>query len=383
MRILMAGPFPYRTIPSRFEGMYFLDSLIQLLIDRGNEVVILTSDSNIESDIDLQLGRVSLHVSKIGKHGNIRAAHGFKTEIRAMRDYIVKLDRTSRFEVMHAHWSYEYAMSCVEVDPERTIVTLHDWPDVVCPMFHSFYWKQRQKLGNKVIHKAKSFTAVSPYIAHLLQSFQEDKRVQVIPNSISTEKLYLRSDEARNDIIVLAVNNGFSERKNVTSTIQAFRKAKEHHEELKLVLCGDDYEPNGTAEKWCVGNDISTDDISFMGKLDANSLTEQYRRASVFVHASKEESFGLILIEAMKNGCPIIAGKNSGAVPWVLEDGKSGKLVDVNSVEELTRALEDMIEPRNRKIYREQGYRRVHDFDEKNILPLYLKYYVEVAGDEK
>jgi glycosyltransferase involved in cell wall biosynthesis len=51
--------------------------------------------------------------------------------------------------------------------------------------------------------------------------------------------------------------------------------------------------------------------------------------ALVHAHVSKEESFGLTVLEALLAGTAVLGGSNSGAVPWILESGKAGLLVDI------------------------------------------------------
>ncbi len=382
MRILYAGPFPYRSILNRIENTFFLDSLIQKAVDYGHEVIILTTAADIETDVHAVEGQVTLHVCKVGKHGNLRALNGFKNEIRRMEAYIREEDRKTRIDVMHAHWCYEYADACLRVDIDRTLVTLHDWPDSVCPMFHSFYWMKKQTLGNNVLAKAKYFTSVSPYIDLLLNKRLADVRHWVVPNSIS-----LKNDQGENHvrqeasvIRFLAVNTGFSERKNATALIRAFQLFRQKHAMATLVLCGDDYQCRGPAEQWCHKNSISTEGIVFVGRKSQEELIKLYHESDVLIHASLEESFGLILIEAMKNGCAIIAGEKSGAVPWVLESGKAGKLVDVKSPEAIELGMEQMLDFETRQHYVQNGYRRVQCFDTNIVLPLYFDVYERMMG---
>ena len=59
------------------------------------------------------------------------------------------------------------------------------------------------------------------------------------------------------------------------------------------------------------------------------------------LHTSLEESFGMVLVEAMSYGVPVVAGKYSGAVPWVVEDG--GLLVDVSNLDEIVEASHQLL----------------------------------------
>lgn len=377
MRILYAGPFPYRSIPNRFENTFFLDSLIQKAVDYGHEIIILTTAADIEADVHTVEGQVTLHVCKVGKHGNLRALSSFKNEIRRMKDYIREEDKKTRIDVMHVHWCYEYAAACLSVDVNRTLVTLHDWPDNVCPMFHNYYWTKRQRVGNGVIAKANYFTAVSPYIERLFLNARTDTSCWVVPNSISLADngVERKKYHSNNAIRFLAVNTGFSERKNVTTLIQAFQEFRNENQLATLTLCGDDYQENGPAEQWCNSQTIDTEGIVFAGRKDRVELDQLYQESDVFLHTSLEESFGLILIEAMKNGCAIIGGEKSGAVPWVLDGGNAGKLVDVKNPEAIKNAMQEMLNEAVRNQYIENGWKRVQDFDEETILPQYFQIY--------
>jgi len=382
MRILLTGPFPYRSIPEKFENTYFLDSLLQGIVDAGHELIILTTAPDISSDINEKKGRVTLHVKKIGRHGNLRALFSFKPEIAKLAQIIHTCDQEKHIDVMHAHWCYEYAESCLAVDADRTVVTLHDWPDSVCPIFHNYYWKRRQTLGNRVIENARYYTVVSPVINERLHETKIDANSVVIPNSIQIEKS-ANAIGLNQPFTLLAVNNGFNEIKNVDTTIQAFHRIKKNYPDAKLILCGFDYEEYGAAYQYCKKNGLLNKDIEFKGRLKPDELERLYRTSTMLVHTSREESFGLILIEAMKNGCPIVAGKKSGAVPWVLENGKSGLLVDVESVEDVATGIEKMMDKSLREQYIESGYRRVRDFDEQKVLPMYMQLYESMCQKAK
>ena len=69
--------------------------------------------------------------------------------------------------------------------------------------------------------------------------------------------------------------------------------------------------------------------------------------ATIFVHPSLEESFGLVLVEAINAGLPVVAGENSGAVPWVLANGEAGILVDVKRPEAIARGIAQLLDDEN------------------------------------
>lgn len=66
---------------------------------------------------------------------------------------------------------------------------------------------------------------------------------------------------------------------------------------------------------------------------DQNEMAEYYSKADVYVHLSREDSFGKVIIEAMACGTPVVV-YDSTACPELVEDG-SGYVVDVGNVAEV------------------------------------------------
>ena len=76
-----------------------------------------------------------------------------------------------------------------------------------------------------------------------------------------------------------------------------------------------------------------SDGVNFVGPVDPDELIDIYEQVDLMVHPSMEESFGMVLVEAMARKIPVIGGEKSGAVPWVLDNGKAGVLTDIRSPE--------------------------------------------------
>lgn len=86
--------------------------------------------------------------------------------------------------------------------------------------------------------------------------------------------------------------------------------------------------------------------VRFAGRLDDRALAEAYTQAAVFALPARTsvgsraggEGFGLVFLEAMAAGLPVVAG-NGGAIPEVVRDGETGLLVDPESPEEVAAAI--------------------------------------------
>ena len=101
------------------------------------------------------------------------------------------------------------------------------------------------------------------------------------------------------------------------------------------------------------------------------------RKADLLIRPSLEESFGLVLIEAMISKTPVIGGSHSGAVPWVLHNGKAGLLADVTSPEDIaSKALELLENETKWESLMTDAFRyAVHTFHTDTITKTYIEAY--------
>jgi glycosyltransferase involved in cell wall biosynthesis len=82
--------------------------------------------------------------------------------------------------------------------------------------------------------------------------------------------------------------------------------------------------------------------LHFAGYVADSDLSEFYERADIFVAPSRFESFGLILIEAMRFGLPVIAG-NIGGMREIIRTGIDGFLADVDDIAMLAGQLRELV----------------------------------------
>jgi len=96
--------------------------------------------------------------------------------------------------------------------------------------------------------------------------------------------------------------------------------------------------------------------ISFLGRVSADFLEKLYKDSDIFVLPSLHETFGIVLLEAMSFGLPIVA-TNVGAIPELVIDGENGILVHPDDPLSLANAMRQlMISPDKRKKLGTNGY---------------------------
>ncbi len=115
--------------------------------------------------------------------------------------------------------------------------------------------------------------------------------------------------------------------------------------------------------------------------LDSSQMVELYRAADVFVHAALREPFGIVFLEALASGLPVIAHKYP-VTQWIVSDG--GQILDMTEPGRLTAALEMWrTHPEERQAVGRRARRRaVSTFTEQQIVPLYQQMYRSVAEQQ-
>lgn len=104
------------------------------------------------------------------------------------------------------------------------------------------------------------------------------------------------------------------------------------------------------------------------GSLTGDKLKEHYLNSSIYLMTSRWEGFGLVLVEAMSFGLPIVAFKQSGSNE-VLKAGKSGILIENGDVGAMVATLLELIDDKQkRETYQQKSLLRVKDFDKAKIL---------------
>jgi glycosyltransferase involved in cell wall biosynthesis len=89
--------------------------------------------------------------------------------------------------------------------------------------------------------------------------------------------------------------------------------------------------------------------IRYLGTVDYPTLIEEYQKASIFVLPSFFEPFGVVLLEAMACGTPVVS-THTGGTPEIVKTGENGILVPVNNPVKLAKAIDYLLENKDARI---------------------------------
>lgn len=279
-------------------------------------------------------------------------------------------------DVVHAHWSYEFAWAALRSGLPH-VITCHDSPVKVARFYRDFrhgaYRWLRAGIAWHVLRHADRVTAVSPYMASQVQGMCRVP-VAVVPNPISARASRQRV-EVPGRLRVIMVCNGWGALKNGEPALQAFAQLAQRRPTVELHVYGHDFERGGAAQRWWDQQGFGTDRIVFNGSVAHDRVLDAMADSDLLLHPSLEESFGAVLGEAMAMGLPVVAGAFSGAVPWVV--GDAGRLVDVRDPDRMAAAMDALLgDERARHAHGRLGRERVREhFSPDVVASRYLDEY--------
>lgn len=351
-----------------------VNALINALLDAGHDISVYSLSPEIVSPVVLKGSKLMIYYGPYRHRHKMRDL--MKGETGFIRDFIVQ----DNPDLVHAHWSYEFALGAL-LSSKPTLITFHDWAPHILYLNTDLYRLGRLAMDYITIIKGRNFSVVSPYLKQYLKNYVR-KDIPVIPNGIS-EKLFSNDDSTRENIII-SVNNGFDRIKNVRTLISAFQVMRKELPMYSLHLVGTGFEEGGTAQKWAITKNVEKG-VVFRGPLSYEMVMSEIRRSKLMIHPSREEACSMVLIEAMASRTPIIGGFKSGAVPWELANGKAGILTNIMSPAKIKdRAVEILRNSRLWNYYSEGGYKYAKEqFVISKVADQYFKEYKRILDDKR
>ena len=349
MNIVIIPAF-FQTKSRKTLGSFFLEQA-RALQQKGHKVTILYCDtysikcvkdwftyseekSEIIEGIQIYRNRCFCPL----KHGIEGHREAFAQGIQKLYDQYMQENRP---DIIHAHcsvWAGYAAMKLSEQIGIPYVVTEHA---TLFQLHRDEISEKNDKVIRKIFQKAARVICVSGTFAKLIESYRPD--IDVVGNVVNCDAFVPRVDsEKHRGIRFLTVCYMEEEaqlyKKGIDILIQAWTEVVKKYTDVKLVIGG-----GGSAktkvEQWVEEHDISKY-VEFTGALDRKQVIQEMQSCDCFVLPSRYETFGVVYIEAMACGKPVIAVANGGPDDFVKPF--NGLLIKPGA-EELVQAVYEMI----------------------------------------
>jgi glycosyltransferase involved in cell wall biosynthesis len=376
-------------LPEGYFGGPFIGTIIKELLQQNHTITAITTSVAINDDYTVKSFNYKnftwiivpsrpksfrFNKKKLG-----RMVDFFSLEQKNIHESLMNI----KPDLVHAHWSYEFAGPAVKSGIPY-LVTVHDNAFQVLRYCKNIYRFGRLLMSEQILRQVKFASTVSPYMLGYVS--KRCKFIKVIPNptviNIQKQDIEIKVVAKINTLKaprILMINNGWDARKNGKVGLLAFQELQKNIPEASLHIYGAGSEVYGLAHKDAIFLGIKN--VFFYGAVQHEQLKEAINESHLLIHPALEESFGVVLIEAMSFGVPVIGGNKSGAVPWVINDPQL--LVDVTKSKLMAIKMFDILT--NTSLYKNIAIECYHNvaerFSSNAVIALYLAYYEQILSN--
>jgi phosphatidylinositol alpha-mannosyltransferase len=348
-----------------------VQELAKELADIGHDVKIITPrPKNLDQAIPknmILLGRST----KLNTPFATMVDFGFEAEGEEIQAI---LDREN-FDIIHFHepWVPVLSRQILMRSKAINIATFHATPPSTLVS---------KSLLNIVIPYTKSvlkyidgYSAVSDSAAEYVLSLM-DEPVTIIPNGINLEIFKpkkLSSDATKKKILYLG---RLEKRKAIPYLLEAYNELRKKHDDVELIIAGSGVK-RATLEKLVQTEGIP--DVTFLGFIPEKQKVALIQSADLYCSpAMYGESFGIVLLEAMALGVPVVAGNNPGYASVMTNEGRIS-LVNPKSGADFVQRLELMLyNEEMRTVWKKWAKKQLPSYSFDKITKKYLALYKEV-----
>ena len=196
-------------------------------------------------------------------------------------------------------------------------------------------WLQK-RLTRKVVKNAKAVTTVSEVLAQAMQHHGlKNSNYHILPNVVDTH--LFKPIPHHNDVPKIVHVSCFEDKsKNISGLLKALKIMKDKGVPYQAVLIGEGMDLEALQQK---ALDLRlTDQVRFTGLLQGQALVDELATGDFFVLPSHYETGGIVLLEALACGLPVVATQ-VGALPEIVNES-NGILAAPNDVQALAKAME-------------------------------------------
>ncbi|MBO8162970.1 MAG: N-acetyl-alpha-D-glucosaminyl L-malate synthase BshA [Brevibacillus sp.] len=344
----------------------------KLLAERGHRVHFITSS------MPFRLG--TFHPNLFYHEVEVNQYDVFKYPPYdlTLANRMAQVARDEQLDILHVHYAVPHALCAYLAkqmvgDQLKVVTTLHGTDITVLGYDSSL--SEMIRFG---IEQSDLVTAVSgDLIRETKELLHVTKKIELVYNFVDKRRYYRRdASEIRkrfaseHEKVLMHISN-FRPVKRVHDVVEVFARVRQQIPS-KLVFIGEGPELANIRRMVCDRG--LNEDVSFLGKQD--DVAEVISMADVMLLPSEKESFGLVALEAMACGVPVIATR-TGGLPEVVRDGECGYLSEVGDVEQMAantlRLLHD--EERYRRFSLAAVERSYHTFCHETITSQYETLY--------
>jgi len=372
MKIALVSPYDFN-----FPGgvAHHISSLEKQFTKLGHDVRVIAPASKRETDFGdrfIPIGRPR-SVPTSGSIARITLSLRLGGKIKEV------LER-EKFDIIHLHEPF-MPMLCSAVLRFSNAATVGTFHAAAGRPGYSFGWPISALMIQERLHKLNARIAVSIAAARYTKRWIPGK-YDIIPNGIDLDVFnpdVAPLPEYKDGKLNILFVGRLESRKGLVYLLKAYRRIKKTLPDTRLIIVGPGKRLRGRYERFVRNNKL--EDVIFTGHVPQDMLPRYYQTADIYCSpATGRESFGIVLLEAMALGKPVVASSIEG-YRCVVTNGIEGILVPPKSDKKLAQALMQLAtDPEMRHRMGENGRQKAQEYSWEKVASQILDCYHKVLS---
>ncbi len=341
----------------------------------GHEVFVFApKDKTLSAKEEKQLGKNNIFYFKSVKYPlapEHQMAYSFSGHLKKFKDL--------KFDIIHSHTPFTLGMLALFLAKQYKIPMVHTYHTLFSEYLHYFPFTKNINLwivknaSKKYCKKCDLIICPSESMRRELQNYGVNQEIDIVPTGVADDfpkniedpNVFRRNKQIPEDIQVIVYAGRIAKEKNLEFLLKVYREVLKVREHILFVVLGDgDNKKN--IEKMAA--DLKIDHkMKFTGYVsDKKELASWYSLADVFVFSSMTETQGLVVLEAMSVGTPVVA-VNAMGVADIIADNLGGYASSPDIMEFALKLMRLLSSKEMRKLKGEEALAKAALLDMKHM----------------
>lgn len=393
MNILVV-PSWYETDSNKIRGSFFKEQA-KALARYGHKVIIayvyLRSAKELKTTSLFKIAEsmeesVKIYCYNVPSFGSMRFGNWFQKNTKAydkLLDYIFKREK---IDIIHAHSFIPagYSMTALKGKYKKPVIVTEHFSSILTGDLS----EERSHALIQTMERADRLVAVSNVLSNAMFKYMLNdtvnsvhKNITVIPNILSERFYYKESNDKKPKFQIVSVG-GLIPRKRHELTVRAFHEVfkdfRADDKKIQLEIIGDGIEREHLQQ---LIHEYGEDKrIHLAGLKDRGYVADAMQHSDLFILPSAFETFGVVYIEALASGLPVIGTQNGGFDE--IYDPEAGYIVPIDDLSALKNALNDAYYNIGKFNKRKIAEKATEKYGEKHIVGMLENLYNEVLKSD-
>lgn len=356
-----------------------INILAHTLEEMGHTVYIITINKGLKTTYEDNILRIP--------GMNVLRGTDYKLANILISDKTERIIEDMHLDIVHSHTEFSLGLLGAYISRKYNVPQVHTYHTMYDDCVHYITnFKPFQKLAINMLKtyireftdECQTLVVPTDKTKQVLRDYQVDNYIKIIPTGIDFKQFAIDENHIRikeikdeldiceDDYVVLNIGR-LSKEKNTQSIVEAVKKLIPSHPKIKLVVIGDGPEMK-TLTKTIQGFE---DNIKLIGRVDWEQIGYYYHIGHVFVTASRFETQGLTVIEALSSGIPVIC-TNDKAFLDIIINYHNGLLFE----------SDDLIGAKILEMMKPDLYMKIQYNSQKSVLQYSSEYFAETMLNE-